>query len=762
MRDTGGRPQFQVIGRPTTRVEGACKVSGKTVYAADVNLPGMIWGKCLRSPLPHAKIRRINTAKAKRLPGVLGVLTAEDLPNVRVGLRLRDLPLLARGKVRFVGEKVAVVAAEEPALAEEALSLIEVDYEELPAVFDPWKTMEPGAPIIHEELSSYTGFSHPSIDRPNVFSLQKWERGDLEAGFGEADLIVEHTFRTQLSHQGYIEPHAAVVVLDGSGRVEIWASCKAPFRLKEHLSEQVGIPENQIRVNIVAVGGDFGGKSALMDIPLCYFLAKATGRPVKMVMSYSEELAAGNLNHPSVVRLKSGIKRDGRIVAREAEVIFNSGSYAAFKPTETANLGGAAYATGVYRIPNFSIRSYGIYTNTVPGGFYRAPGQPQVVFAAESHMDLIARELGIDPLELRLKNLLSDGDSLPMGRTLERVRCREVLQEAAKKAGWGKAKKKPGVGYGIGVCFRPVGIWGTEEANVRIRVSPDGRITIVSAIPDTGTGVHTILSQITAELLTVSPEEIEVIVGNTGTFPGDAEPGGSKITTMAGQAALAAARELREKLESLAASMLGVDKTKIILERGRFRTILRPRRLARFAEVARYAEKHHISLDIQKSYQPTGRYPVVSFFAQIAEVEADRETGVLKVRRIVTAHDVGTIINPVAHQGQIEGGAIQGLGYALMEEVVTEEGKNVTLNLGDYRIPCMKDIPQLATVLVKDPAGPGPFAAKHIGENGIVPTAAAVANALDDAVGVRVFDLPISAEKVYAALSSRNSASTLQ
>ncbi|OGQ18511.1 MAG: hypothetical protein A3C54_00675 [Deltaproteobacteria bacterium RIFCSPHIGHO2_02_FULL_60_17] len=744
--------KLKVVGRPLGRIEGPAKVGGQTLYTADVQLPGLVWGKCLRSPYAHARIARVNAERAKKVKGVLAVLTGQDLPPFRVGLSLQDSPILAQGKARFTGEKVAAVAAENLDAAEEALSLIEIDYEELPAVFDPREAMAPGAALVHEELSSYKGFHPPPETLPNVFAIQNWAAGDLSAGFKGADLVLEHTFRTQLAHQAYLEPHSAVVAVDGSGRISVWASCKAPFRLKQQLAKQLDIPKDRIRVHIVAVGGDFGGKGSLMDIPVCYELAKTTRRPVKMVMSYAEELTAGDPRHPSLVRLKTGVKRDGSLVAREAEVVFNSGAYAAFKPGEIPNLGGATHSTGVYRIPNYAIRSYGVYTNNVPCGYYRAPGQPQVVFAVESHTDLIARELGMDPLELRLKNLLKDGDKLPGGRGVDKVRCRETLEAAAEKAGWKKSKAGKNIGRGIGVSFRHVG--GSGEANAEISASPDGKVTILTAVPDTGTGTHTLLQQIAAEVLTNSPEDIQVEIGDTETFENDAAPGGSKITAMSGQAVLAAAQELREKMTSAAAALLGCLPGEVKLGKGRFTAARGAKNGLSFAEVARHAARENGYLRVRKTYQIKSRSPVAAFVAQIAEVKVDRETGLLTVRRIVTAHDVGTVINPLTHQGQIEGGVIQGLGYATMEEVVTEGGKVVTVNLGDYRIPCTMDLPELKTVLVEDPAGPGPFAAKQIGENGIIATAAAVANALEDAVGVRIFDLPLSAEKIYFALKS--------
>lgn len=740
---------LKVVGRPLGRVEGPDKVGGKTIYTADVQLPGMLWGRCLRSPYAHARIVRVNAEKAKRVSGVVTVLNGEDLPRHRVGLSLQDTPLLAQGKVRFIGEKVVAVAAADRDAAEEALALVEVEYEELPAVFDAQRAMEAGAPVVHGELDAYKGFKPPAEKIPNVFALQKWTAGDVAAGFRGADLILEHTFKTGLVHQAYIEPHSVVVAVDGSDGIDIWASCKAPFRVKSHLSRQLELPREKIRVHVVAVGGDFGGKGALMDIPICYHLARASRRPVKMIMTYDEELVAGDPRHSSVIRIKSGVKRNGTLIARDVDVIFNSGAYAAFKPGDPPNLGGATYTTGVYRIPNYFIRSCGVYTNTVPCGYYRAPGQPQAVFAAESHMDLIAQELKMDPLELRLRNILQDGDKLPGGRAVEKVRVRETLEAAASKAGWDKKKGK-NVGRGIGVALRHVG--GSGKASVEISLASDGTVTILTAVPDIGTGTHTLLQQIAAEVLTVSPTAVRIEVGDTETFDSDAAPGGSKITNMSGHVVLQAAEKLREKLIAVAAPLLGCGVGEVTLAKGRFRVQSGGKKSLAFAEVARSATRDSGALCVRDTFEVASRSPVAAFVVQIAEVHVDPETGRLEVSRMTTAHDVGTVINPLAHQGQIEGGLLQGLGFAIMEEVVTESGKVLTTNLGDYRIPCTRDVPPLQTVLIEDPTGPGPFAAKQIGENGIIATAPAVANALADAVGARIMDLPLTAEKIYDAL----------
>jgi CO/xanthine dehydrogenase Mo-binding subunit len=503
-------------------------------------------------------------------------------------------------------------------------------------------------------------------------------------------------------------------------------------------------------VRAAVVGGDFGGKGSLMDIPICYYLARSAGRPVKMVMSYAEELMAGDPRHPSAVKLKAGSRKDGKLVALEAQVVFDSGAYAGFKPAEIVNLGGATYATNVYSIPNFSIRAYGVYTNGAPGGYMKAPGQPQVVFAVESLMDLIARKLNLDPLEFRLRNLLGDGHVLPSGRRMEKVRCRETLAAAAKAAGWGRPKSGKNAGRGIAVSFRHTG--GSGVANLEMSLSRKGEVKVVTAVPDIGTGTHTLLSQIAAEVLTVPPERIQVVIGDTESFDTDAEPGGSKITAMTGRAMIEAAGDLITIMKPIAGSILECEPQNLKLENGCFTADTNSKKSVSLEEVAGFAAENGRELFVHKSYKPS-RSGVAGFFAQVAEVELDTETGMLKIKRLVTAHDVGTVINPLSHQGQIEGGIIQGLGYATMEDVAREDGRVLTLNLGDYKIPCIKDVPELNTVLIEDPAGPGPFAAKSIGENSIVATAAAIANALDDAAGVRIFELPLTTEKISSALS---------
>ena len=742
---------YTTVGKAVTRLEGPQKVTGTALYPADVLVPGMLWGKALRSPLPHARILNVDTSRASRLPGVHAVLTGADLSGIYIGRRMLDLPVLAWDKVRFIGQKVAAVAAEDPDIAEDALELIDVEYEELPAVFDPLEAMRPGAPILHENINSYKGLPEPVQEPTNRFVHSEWSKGDIERGFAEADVLFEHTFTLPRTHQVYLEPHACLVQVDQEGRVQVWVNSKVPFPLRGQIATAIGLEPDRVRINVSHIGGDFGGKGDPMDVPLSYFLARASGRPVKMVMTFLEELTAGNPRHPATITLRSGVKTDGSIVARQASVVFNSGAYGAFKPGPGVNLLGASGLGGSYRIPNVHIESDMVYTNTVPGGFMRAPGAPQAVFAVESHMDMIAHQMGMEPLELRRRNLLQEGDDTPTGQPLRQVRSGQTLDAAVKAVGWDSPKPGPNTGRGIAFYDRPT---GGAESSATVIVESDGTVTLRSPTPDVGTGTHTVLSQIIAEELSIPLDAINVVTIDTDSGPFDAGVAGSWVTHSAGQATFQATQQVRQRLIDVAAGVLGSAQEEVRLHSGRFRSSAGAADIS-LADVAAEAARAGEPVSAQVTYRPEGGRDITSFCAQIAEVEVDPETGQIKVRQFVSAHDVGTVINPLGHQGQIEGGIIQGLGYALMEELRVEEGQVTTAHLGDYKIPTMQDIPELITPLLEEPAGPTPYQGKGIGEISNCPVAAAIANAVFDAVGVRITDLPITAEKVLAALKGK-------
>jgi CO/xanthine dehydrogenase Mo-binding subunit len=742
---------FSSVGSPTIRLDGRPKVSGATRYTADHVLPGMIWGKCLRSPVAYARIRRIDVRKAKEMKGVVAVLTAADLPARLTGIVLKDMPVLARDRVRFVGERVAVVGAESSDVAEEALSRIEVNYEELPAVHDPLQAMAPGAPVIHDALRSYDGLQLPLPEIPNLHNYVEWKSGDHERGFAESDFVFEQSFTTQRVHQGYLEPHAVAVQIDSSQRISIWSSAKQVYLNRRHLAEWLGLDESTIVFQIGHVGGDFGGKGTLMDMPLCYYLAKVTGRPAKMVMSYAEELSAANPRHAAAITIRTGVKKDGRLWARELRAVFNGGAYAGIKESSNGNLPGSRHGNGSYFIPHSFMQSLCVYTNCIPGGIMRGPGDLQVNFAVESHMDYLARQVGIEPFEFRRKNVLKRGDPLVHGPRLNTDMGVRLLDEVGRKlrpAGGGK--NKPYVGQGFALASRDVNF---GEANIEVGLKEDGKSYILTTVPDTGTGAHTIFRQILAEALSISADDVGVSLGTTDTFPTDVRVIASLVTYLGGQALHQAAFALRNQIIEIGAARFQCSPKAVRLARG---TAFAPdTRAVPFSELAALATSTHRPLTARGNISLKERAGAVCFFAQAAEVEIDPETGQVRVRKIISAHDVGTIINPVTHRGQVEGGMVQGFGFALTEDLADEDGRILGANLGEYKLPTVRDIPKHETLYVRADDGPGPFKTKPIGEHGAIPTAGAIANAVYDAIGVQIRDLPITAEKVFNALRQK-------
>jgi CO/xanthine dehydrogenase Mo-binding subunit len=650
------------------------------------------------------------------------------------------MPVLCADVVRYVGDRVAVVAADTAESAEEAALLVNVEYEELPAVFDSCMAMEAGAPVIHPDARTYAGFSKAiPTGTPNLCGYSNHVVGDLEAGFAEADVVVEHTLRTPLTHQGYLEPNASIVSIAEDGRVHVWASNKLPYTLREQLSDVLQRPESDIAIHPIVVGGDFGAKGSPMDVPAAFYLARATGRPVKFVSSSQDDLIALSHRHPAVITFRTGVKRDGRIVAREVCIVYNTGAYGALKPSENGMLSGADYAGGPYRIPNLRIEGYAVYTNTPPSGYMRAPGHPQVAFAVETHTELVAREIGMDPLEFRRRNVVSE---MPSG---EPSFCSQALAAAAKAIDW-SAPKPRYVGRGLSLAERGIGF---GEGASDLTLNPDGTVTIITGVPDQGSGTLTLLTQIVAEELGLDLDRVNLVRVTTDELPIDIGAAADRMTNVAGHAAIVGSRTLREQLTPLAAAMLGGGGAE--WDRDAWRN-----------DQGRRVSVEELALEMIHAGHPAAHVQVTvkqpasknrSACAQAAEVEVDPETGQVHVRRLVSAQDTGQIINALGHQGQIDGAVITGMGYALSEELVLDEGRIANANLGDYKLMTVQDVPELVTVNL-DSKGPGPYDAKAIGETPSVPVAGAIANAVADAIGAPILDLPITAERVLAAIES--------
>jgi len=740
---------YRVIGQAIGRYDGPDKVTGKGHYTADFQLPGTLWGKCLRSPFSHARIKGIDITKAKAVPGVYAVITGQDTKGVRYGRRLYDVPPLAEEEVHFIGERVAAVAAEDEDIAQKAIDLIEIEYEELPALFDPEVAMQDGAPLVHADMMDYKGYVTPPDKPSNIFSKLIWGKGDVEVGFAEADVIVENTFTTPLQHQGYLETNTALVWIDDAGRIQMWTSVKTPYNLVQQMSDAMSIPKEQFVVNHAYIGGDFGGKGSPIEVPVCYFLAKHSGRPVRMVMDYVEEFMASNPRHSTILKMKTGVKKDGTLTAHSAQVIFNSGAYGGFKPL--VNLTGAAEAGGgAYRIPNTYAEAIQVYTHTIPGGHMRGPGEPQAIYALECQLDLVAREIGMEAVEFRMHNLINDGEETAIGHHWADIRVKETLQAAVEASDY-NTPKPANVGRGVAVGDRPP---GGGETHAVIHMKPDGTVVLNTPIFEQGSGTYTMLQQIVAEEFKLPLEAVTIEIQNMDFVPYDTGVGGSRVTRVASETVYNATQEVRQALIQRAAESLGWPEEQMEIDGADLVHTGTNERQSWSGVLSRTGE----SVAGAGHIKDASRSDVTGFAAQVAEVSVDPETGEVTLLRMTTAHDVGTIMNPIGHQGQINGGLMMGVGYALMEEMKTEEGRISTLSFGDYKMPSIMDAPDLKTVLLPSESGVGHYRVKGIGENSKPPVAPAIANAIHDAIGVRVRSLPITAEKVYKALQEKNRA----
>jgi CO/xanthine dehydrogenase Mo-binding subunit len=732
----------RVIGVSTTRSEGREKVSGAAIYATDVILPNMLWAKALRSPIPYGRIKKIDTSKAEALPGVRAVVTGADAKGLLIGRKIYDMPVLSDGVVRFTGEKVAVVAAETEEIAEAAVELIDVEYEEFVPLLDPLEAVKPSATLLHPDVQGYRGLLHEIKTPSNVFVDLTWTKGDVDAGFRASDIIVENTFTTQPIHQAYIEPHSCVVLAKNSGGGDVWACSKVPFALREQVATAFRRSTNDFVVHPRYIGGCFGGKGDFMDVPVCYMLSLKSGRPVKMVMDYSEEFIAGNPRHAAIVKVKTGVKKDGTLVAHRMEYIYDSGAYGAFKPQ--GYLVGPKEAAGPYKIPHVLINEKIVYTNKIPCGHMRAPGEPQGFFANESQMDLVARRLGMDVVAFRKKNLMHDGDISPIGHIIPHIKSDEILAKAMQVSGYVKRKRKH-VGRGLALAqWLPLG----GEGHAFVSIGERGEISVSTAMVDQGAGTYTAMRQIAAQELHVPVAEVGFEILDTSRAAADTGVGASRATRIFGNSVHAAALQVKEKLLQAASEMLGVAQDRLTFTGvGAIRA--QNGRQVSYGEIVK---KLGAPIRFEGSYKNFDNGPQAAMCVQVAEVEVDVETGAVKLKKFTTAHSTGTVINPLMHQGQIDGGVVTAIGYSLMEQLIIDQGRVTTTNFGESKIPTIHDIPLLKTVIQEFPVGNGPYGGMSIGEPPVLVAAAAIANAVHDAVGVRIYDLPITAEKVLRAI----------
>jgi CO/xanthine dehydrogenase Mo-binding subunit len=709
------------LDAPEWRVEGHEKVTGRAAYVADLRRPGMLHVAFARSPFAHARIARIDVAAARAAAGVHAVLTGVDIRPARLGRRLQDWPLLAWDTVRFVGDPVAAVAAETLADAEAAAAAIEVEYDELAAIFDPLAALEPGAPVLHPDAGAYRylGGTRPTTEHPNIQGHVHHEHGDVDAAFAAAAHVFEHSFEVARNFHGHLEPHASLVWMDGE-RFHIASTNKSPFRLRDHLEGSLDIPPDQLVIDAGYIGGDFGGKGFSADDYILTILARRTGRPVRSVPRFGDDLRATNTRHAAHIRMRTGLDADGRILVHETHTVFDGGAYSAAKGNVGLVPGGSLHTLPGYAVPHARLDVTTVYTNQVPGGHARAPGQPQNSFAGESHVDLMARALGIDPLEFRRRSAIRAGETDVMGRTWETSSMAEVIETLAGATGWNEPVA-PGRGRGMAIGARSSPSGG-RDATVVVRVTEHANVEVLTAVPDQGGGAHTMIQRVVAETLELPLEQVVVRRGTTAEAPVDLGVGGSRVTPVVGGAAAAGARAL---VEGLAADHPGLS----------------------LEDQLAAAATGDVSV-VTTFEHPAGMYTPYAF---AVEVEIDPDTGQVTVVEGTFVADVGTVINPLALRGQLVGGLVAGLGQALMEDVRIDDGQIVTANLGDYKLPTMADVPPLRVVLVTNHDGGGPFGAKSAGELGNVPVAPAIANAIHDATGLRIRSLPITAEKVHRA-----------
>jgi CO/xanthine dehydrogenase Mo-binding subunit len=763
------------VGTSVRRVDGPAKVTGTAQYTADIRLAGMLQVRVLRSPYAHARIVSIDASRAAALPGVI-VLTRDDLADMDpyYGPVVRDQPILAIDKVRFVGDVVAAVAAERLDIAEEALDLIEVEYAELPSAVDPLLAMDTSAAVIHEERRT------PDVQfldmrsvhfqlNSNVCSVYHVADGDVEAGFAEADEVFEDTYTTPMIQHGHIEPHATVGYWDAQGKLTIHSATQNPSVIRTQLAELFDLPENMVRVTAPHVGAGYGAKTYPKLEPLVAAMARKARRPVQWVLT-REEVFLTSVRHAAVVTIKTGVRRDGTIVARRVSTVYDTGAYADIGP-RTAKNGGYA-SGGPYRIPNIDLTSYCVYTNKPPAGAFRGFGVSQVCWAYESQMDDIARRLRIDPVELRLKNMVQEGDTFVTGDTLVSVGINECLRQAAAAIGWKGTDAasaiptdRPGIVRGKGIACMIKSTMTPSNSAASVRLNADGSAQLLTSSVEIGQGATTSLAQIVADAIGIEFGRVSVSLPDTDVTPYDQSTSSSRTTFSMGHAAHQAGVRIREQLLEAAASELEISPDDLEISDGRIEVKGAPQRSMTIPEVFRGIFGTPVgslfgAFDFQTpgGLDPdTGKGRASAFWflsAAGAEVEVDTETGKVRVIEMVTAVDAGKAINPLQCHLQNEGSMLTALGSALFEEMVFEGGQPINASFVEYMLPSLDDSPQRFTsLLVETPHPDGPFGAKGVGEAAIGPVAPAIGNAVANALGgVRIRDLPIRPDRVVAAL----------
>lgn len=748
----------EMIGRSPLRVDGREKVTGAARYGQDLKLAGMLYAKVKHAEYPHAEILKIDTARAKKVRGVAAVLTAADVPGrTAFGALVSDNQPLAKDKVRYLGDAVAVVAAETEAAAAEAVSLIKVKYRELPAVFDPREALEPSAPEIHEG--------------GNRIVHHKTRKGDVEIGFQEADLIIERSYSTQRVDHTYIEPEVVVASLDPDGTLTVEGSHQNIYSIRAAVAAVLGLPLSRVRIVQAALGGSFGGKDDCMSVLSCRagLLALKTGRPVMLANTREDSLLESYKRHPYFLDYKVGVKKDGTLTAMEIKIVADGGAYSSM--TAFVTWRSVVHATGPYRVPHVKTDVYGAYTNNTYTGAFRGFGSPQITFAYESLMDEIAGELKLEPLEFRMKNILRDGDITATGQKLDHtVSVGQALQVATAAAGWAEKRRRfPGEnqgrrlkrGIGLACSYRGValGAEGIDATGAIVKIHPDGSVDLTTGLVEMGQGLKTVFSQIAASELGLPIEKIQYRRTDTSSIVDGGPTVASRSTIIGGSAVRQAAIAAREKLCLAAAEKLRAAPEELAAAGGKILVRNDPERSVDFTEAAALALAAgmnlssfawHVSPPIwwDEEAGKGNAYFTYVYGCQVAEVEVDPETGKINVLGVWAAHDVGKAINPEAVRGQICGGVATAIGYGTLEEVELVEGVTKTVNLDEYLIPTAMDVGKIHSIILENPDKCGPYGAKCIAEPTAELCGPAIANAVAHAAGKRIRDLPLNLERV--------------
>lgn len=754
--------QFEHVGKSPARLDAKSKVAGRAFFIEDMQFRGMLYGKVLRSKYPHARIIRIDTSKAEALPGVRGVVTGDDLPYLH-GESLCDEPFLARGKVRYVGEGVAAVAAVDEETAEKAVELIEVQYEELPAVFDPEKSAAPDAPLIHEDLGTYK--HAPGINPiagTNLCNHFQLTKGNVEKGFAESDRIFEDTITSGMQQHCSIEPHGAICQIDDENRMTLWANNDSPYRCRSEISKALDISTSNIRViGAPYIGGNYGGKGGLKaEAPAIALAWKIRNRPIRVIYTREEEFCSSIVRHPAIVHLKTGVKKDGTIQAREVKLYWATGGYAEKGPT-VCRFGGVSSA-GPYNIPNVSISSYCAYTNRQVAGAMRGYGGAQSAWAYESHMNRIAQEMGLDPLEFRLKHVYKDGDQHTSGQVLFSEGLETCLKKAAEKMEW--ARKPLGKNQGRGIACMERAVKTPFGSAAFVKVNEDATVEILSSTTEVGQGAETILCQIAAEELGIPLSWVRKATPDTAFTPFDASTTSSRSTFHMGNAVKMASADAKEQILKLAAETMEANPDDLKIKEGNIFVKGVPQHAVAVADVLKKHYGSSATVLGRGFYYPEMEIPGEYFSTYMVfwllgahgvEVEVNPETGEVTILKVYAAHDVGRAIHPSNCVGQLEGGVATGLGFAMFEEYMYKDGEVLNPNFLHYKVPTALEIPDIESILVEYTHKDGPYGAKGMGETNNVPLPPALAGAIYDAVGVRIRSLPITPDKILEALKQQ-------